>query len=251
MNKAIRAIPNVLTLGNLFCGVCAILASLQWHAPLWVSLFFISLSAILDLFDGLVARLLHAQSSIGADLDSLADIVSFGLAPMLILIEQVGDSYKGLVHEGHFYTLQTILLLPVLAGALRLARFNNDPSQGLFFRGIPIPANALFWLGFSAIYKELLLSSPILYRSILISILSISFSYLMLCPCRFLSIKFKLLRSEEPHRTIRNSWTILLVLLLLLMIRLGWSGFAIFIPCYIVVSRLAIFILNKKNILDK
>lgn len=155
-------IPNVLTAFNMLCGALAILLSLtgfvQW-APA-----FIFLAAILDFFDGFVARLLKQQGELGKQLDSLADVISFGLAPgifMLVVLVQIGTrgdeqtllSNADLIHNwvsGLFYSNQPnwlpfIALLIPFFSLFRLAKFNIDTRQSTSFIGLPTPANTIFF----------------------------------------------------------------------------------------------------------
>ncbi|MDR1848329.1 MAG: CDP-diacylglycerol--serine O-phosphatidyltransferase [Bacteroidales bacterium] len=136
-----RQIPNIITLCNLLCGVFAIitLGNGTLQAPC-----FIILGAILDFFDGMVARLLKVEGMIGKELDSLADVVTFGVAPALIaltlLMEQLGCMD---------FPLALVALIPLsmaLMSAYRLAKFNIDTRQTTSFLGVPTPLNALLWL---------------------------------------------------------------------------------------------------------
>lgn len=150
MKKIIAQIPNTITSLNLVSGVAATMFAIDGHL-VWAAIF-ICLAAVLDFMDGFAARLLKAYSEIGKELDSLADVVSFGVAPGAILftllefalfgknqpIHEIGASW----HE--WLILSTSFLLPVF-GAIRLARFNTNTSNENFFRGLPIPANGLFW----------------------------------------------------------------------------------------------------------
>lgn len=100
----------------------------------------IAAAAVFDFFDGASARALHAYSALGKDLDSLSDLVSFGVAPaMLIMNTMIAAGSPTLI-------CFAALMIPV-CGAIRLAKFNNDESQTTVFRGLPIPANAIFWIG--------------------------------------------------------------------------------------------------------
>lgn len=100
----------------------------------------IAAAAVFDFFDGASARMLHAYSDIGKDLDSLSDLVSFGVAPAMLMLNTMADAGSPLL--ACFITL----VIPV-CGAIRLAKFNNDTEQTTVFRGLPIPANAIFWIG--------------------------------------------------------------------------------------------------------
>lgn len=148
--KPIKAyIPNTITLLNLLCGCIAIvfsfystdifppLTGMQWA---WI---FILTAAVFDFCDGLSARLLGAYSPLGKELDSLSDLVSFGLAPAFLVMNLM-------IEAGSHHLLFLVPLFIALMGALRLAKFNIDTRQATSFIGLPIPANALFWIGFTA-----------------------------------------------------------------------------------------------------
>lgn len=143
-------VPNLITLANLFCGSVGVVFVMQ-ERPVEAAIM-VFLAAILDTLDGAVARLLNQSSPLGKDLDSLADVISFGLLPGLILLTGIqdlllADAYNAATvsysrAEAMKSKEQIIkyfgLLLPIF-GALRLARFNNDPTQSKTFKGIPIP----------------------------------------------------------------------------------------------------------------
>lgn len=145
-NRITRHIPNCITLCNLLSGCAAIFMAFHLGEEfcglpaLWWSWIAIGAAAVFDFCDGASARLLDAYSEIGKELDSLSDLVSFGVAPgMLMLNIMAGNAaLPGLAAFA--------LLIPAL-GAYRLARFNVDKSQATTFRGLPIPANAIFWIG--------------------------------------------------------------------------------------------------------
>lgn len=128
--QLVKTIPNIFSIGNFLCGVLSITINMSGFPE--ASTIFIFLAAFLDLFDGRIARKLKADSDLGIQLDSLADIVSFGVAPALL-----------------FHSLAPVSLLTSLAfilfptmGALRLARFSAHPTRG-YFMGVPIPAAGL------------------------------------------------------------------------------------------------------------
>lgn len=128
-------IPNLFTLANLFCGVASIIASAEGQFER--AGFFILMSGIFDMLDGIVARLIRSTSEFGVELDSLCDMVSFGVAPSIML-------YLMFFHQWLNWGL-LLASLPSLAGVLRLARFNVQLSgleDKAYFRGMPIPAGA-------------------------------------------------------------------------------------------------------------
>lgn len=144
-NRIIKHIPNTLTVLNLALGCVSII--LAFSGDLRMSAIFLLLAFHADVFDGLTARMLGVQSAIGKELDSLSDVVSFGVAPAMILYNMLlirldveGFSFR--LPAGQMAILLTPFLLPVF-GALRLAKFNIDESQKDKFIGLPTPANAL------------------------------------------------------------------------------------------------------------
>jgi CDP-diacylglycerol--serine O-phosphatidyltransferase len=159
MNFIKRNIPNAITCGNLFCGCLAIVFALKGNLVL--SAYLVGLAAVLDFFDGFAARLLKVASPIGKDLDSLADMVTFGVVPGLMMyqlikmsigftadvhINSLGGNLELMTyHEEayHFYLPFVAFIIPIFS-AIRLAKFNNDTRQSDQFIGLPTPANAIF-----------------------------------------------------------------------------------------------------------
>jgi len=127
-------IPTLLTAGNLVCGFTAIMIGDFYWSPILLLCCF-----LFDSLDGLVARMLNAQSEFGKQMDSLADVISFGVAPAYLYSLYSPD------FENRWYTISTCALI-VVAGTIRLAKFNITPSKP-YFMGLPIPANALFYIG--------------------------------------------------------------------------------------------------------
>src|SRR6188474_3373916 len=156
-----KQIPNLFTLLNLVFGCLAIICTLQngititadpngtelLNIPekIWMASFFIGAAAVVDFLDGFVARLFKATSEMGKQLDSLSDVVSFGVAPALIIYQLLRISYA---REGNGLDVSIAFLLPALiiacAAAWRLAKFNLDESQQYSFKGLPTPAAGLF-----------------------------------------------------------------------------------------------------------
>lgn len=220
MNAIRNNIPNAITSLNLFFGCMACIMALTpscFVATYRLAFLFIALSAVADFLDGLVARLLHAVSAIGKELDSLADLVSFGLAPALIL-------YSMMNREDDLLAVFA-LLLPVF-GALRLARFNVDTNQATTFTGLPIPANAIFWIGFTDWYDPH--TCPMWIVLTLIVVLSL----LMVCPLRMFSLKMHNLSS------IKQNWAqyLQIAATVAAVIALGLPGLAVAIALYVLLS---------------
>ena len=237
MMKAIRNnIPNAITSLNLLFGCMACIAAFKCFDPACgglkgyeLAFILIALSAVADFFDGLVARLLHAVSGIGKELDSLADLVSFGLAPALIL-------YNMMLGQGAGHWALVALLLPVF-GALRLARFNVDTNQATTFTGLPIPANAIFWIGFTAWYA--MHPVPLWVVVIIIVVLA----YLMVCNLRMFSLKMHNLSS------LKQNWAqyLQVVATVAFVVLLGLPGLAAAIALYVLLSSYKNTIIKREK----
>ena len=150
MNVIRQNIPNCITALNLGAGCLAIIAAVNGMSEFWGlrgfewAFIFMGIGAAADFLDGLAARLLKAYSDLGKELDSLSDLVTFGVAPALtlfFLMQDIGNDP---------WLCWTTLLIPV-AAAFRLARFNLDTRQSVNFIGLPVPANAIFWIGYAAL----------------------------------------------------------------------------------------------------
>lgn len=147
MHKRISSyIPDAITCLNLVSGCIAIFMAFNigtsfgaFTGGQW-AMIAIAAAAVFDFFDGASARALNAYSDLGKDLDSLSDLVSFGVAPAMLVLNAMLAAGTPLA-AGLF-----TLAIPV-CGAIRLAKFNNDTTQGSVFKGLPIPANAIFWIG--------------------------------------------------------------------------------------------------------
>ncbi|MDR1950913.1 MAG: CDP-diacylglycerol--serine O-phosphatidyltransferase, partial [Bacteroidales bacterium] len=144
-----KHLPNTITLANLFCGCLSIVAT--FSGQIGMAGFLIFLAAIFDFLDGFFAKLLNAQSELGKQLDSLADIVSFGVAPAMIAFRIMHVHYDKLPFEFFPY----IAFVMVLFSALRLAKFTIDTRQTEHFIGMPTPANALFWASLPLVLMDL------------------------------------------------------------------------------------------------
>lgn len=158
------SIPNILTFGNLVFGLLSLLMTFQANYKL--SVVFILLAALMDRYDGQLARFLQVSSSLGKELDSLADLVSFGVAPSLLMFNLY--DFISLGYLGYF----CFLIFPV-AGAYRLARYNNSEFNNVF-TGIPITLAGML----IALYALATLNSP--HNFPLTIIIIFSLSYLMI-----------------------------------------------------------------------
>ena len=192
-NCITRHIPNTLTCMNLFCGCIACVMAFEFKYE-W-ALTFIIISAVFDFFDGMSARLLHAPSSIGKELDSLADDVSFGVAPSLILFSLLRETaYPDWMSGFQEYVPYFAFLIAVFS-ALRLAKFNVDERQSSSFIGLNTPANTLFWAAAAAQYHDWLIQGGIVLYGLLIGI--VLFALLLVAEFPMFAFKLKGLSWEE------------------------------------------------------
>lgn len=182
-----KHIPNVITCLNLFSGCVGIV--LAFNGQLIDAGYAILVAALFDFLDGLAARILKVSSPVGKELDSLADIVSFGLLPAVILFQML-QSAPAIVY-GSSWIKYTAFLLAIFS-ALRLAKFNLDQRQTNSFIGLPTPASALFVLSLPHIAMS---SNPIIsayvQNPVILLILILTLSFLLIAEIPLLSLKFK------------------------------------------------------------
>jgi CDP-diacylglycerol--serine O-phosphatidyltransferase len=182
-----KHIPNSITCLNLLSGCVACVLAIRGNFTF--ALAFVFAAGIFDFLDGMVARLLHVQSEIGKELDSLADVVSFGLAPaamLFFLLEAITEEMSPLANS----LLPCLAFLLTAFSAIRLAKFNIDTRQTSAFLGLPTPANALFWtsLCYSLVNWEPAYNPFTLYVLI---VLVVCFSALMVVDVPMFSLKLK------------------------------------------------------------
>ena len=227
MNAFVKNIPNSITCLNLLSGCFACIFAFQGQYD-WVALC-IGLSALFDFLDGMAARLLHAYSPLGKELDSLADLISFGLAPGLMVMHLMAynSTFHGMAEYQSWWALSA-LLIPVFS-ALRLAKFNIDTRQTTSFIGLPVPANALFWIGICQ--AVLRMESPVCGYAIVA--LVIIFSLLLVSEIPMFSLKFKNLKWKENYLRY-----LIIAVAAICLISLGLAGLAATIGLYIVLSLL-------------
>lgn len=204
-----KQIPNIITLGNLFFGALAVLFTL--HTPVFVAAYggqdflvtapppvywasvCIGIAAILDFLDGFAARLLRVQSPLGVQLDSLADVITFGLAPGMIFYHLLSEAWMRQPDAMQVSLLQMApaLLLPCFA-AYRLGRFNIDARQAHHFIGVPTPAVGLMVASFPLIlfYRQMPVAGWLLQPWLLYMLIAL-LCFLMVCNIPFFSLKLK------------------------------------------------------------
>lgn len=232
-----KQLPNLLTLCNLLMGCLAIYSTYSYPSVLGLPFLFVLLATLFDTLDGFVARALKAESPLGAQLDSLSDVVSFGVAPAIVISKQF-DTLLLANPIGLFMVVG--LFLPTLGGAFRLARFNCGSNSSSFFEGMPIPANGLFWLGYAFIVEVLLLSETIAIEPLYFITLFFSLVMMGLMTSRFpfLSLKGLSPRTRQGRVAIAL-WAGLLICLIVMSIVLPLRAvLAPFILLYAIVSLL-------------
>jgi len=199
-------IPNTITLTNLAVGCLATMEA--WNGRFALAAFFILISAILDFFDGFAARMLKAYSDLGKQLDSLADLVSFGVAPAAV----AAGLLKSAGVDGYFIYLIP-LLLPVFS-AIRLARFNMETTTTTHFSGMPVPADAAAFAALAIIHESSqfpLLKTVLLHPAFIISLILLN-SWLMIAPVAMFSFKLK------SYRPTANRWRYLFAFIAILLL---------------------------------
>ena len=225
-----KQIPNILTLLNLFSGCIAITMAFQHNfmaVVIWVAI-----AALFDFLDGAAARLLNAWSPIGKELDSLADLVSFGVAPAATLFMLLRDQLllPGFLEPAALYMPYLAFLIPAFS-AYRLAKFNLDERQTTSFLGLPTPANGLFWISYTYGLQKLAVTNENLFY--LTTALILIFSWLMISEIPMFSLKIKSLRLKSNIRP-----AILVLLMILFMVFRGILGIAGGVVAYILLSLL-------------
>lgn len=233
MKIRLFTIPNMLTLGNLICGSSAVVALLM-HADFELAFWLVVASAVFDFFDGFAARLLKSVSAIGVELDSLADMVSFGLVPSVAMF-----CLWDVAPSSDLPSWMRYLTLTIVAfSALRLAKFNIDDTQTTEFCGLPTPANGLFCLSLAMLMAAGSISLP----QWAILTISIGMAYMLISPIRMFALKFKGFGWQGNE--IRYSFLALCVVLIAAFTRYAVPAI---ILLYIIISAIRWAVnLNKK-----
>ena len=230
MKIKLFTVPNIITLCNLLCGCGSVVASLMF-CNFRLAFVLIVASAVCDFFDGFTARLLRQYSDIGVQLDSLADMVSFGVAPsamMYVFASQTCTLFA--LPEAVVAALTFVPFLMAAFSALRLAKFNIDDTQHDSFEGMPTPANAIFCASF--VYAVVTGGKAVELEWV--ALISILMSALLVSPVRMFSFKLKNL-----------SWSanklqyIFLALALVALLTLGIYSVPTIIVIYIVLSTIS------------
>ena len=243
-----KHIPNILTLMNLFCGCIAIVFAMGDH--LEMAALFVFLGIVFDFFDGLAARLLKVQSALGLQLDSLADVVTSGVVPGIVMFklfhlaspdwytwDSITAQENSMIWKDLFASgLPLIGFLITLAAAYRLAKFNIDEEQATSFIGLPTPANALFVMSLPLIlaYQENDLINQIIVNQWFLLIVTVLSAIVMNARLPLFTLKFKSFSFKD--NAVR--YTFLLCSLVFLVV-LKFAALPLIIILYIVLSFVA------------
>ena len=240
-----KHIPNLLTLGNLFCGTIATIAAVQQNYI--TAAIFVAIGVFLDFLDGLAARLLKVSGDLGKQLDSLADVVTSGVVPGIIMFGLLSnDEIIDVFHENwfgfEFRMIQLLGLLLTLGACYRLAKFNIDTRQNDSFIGLPTPAMSLFIISLPLIqeYSNFDMVKELITNDYFLITITFLLTYLMNSEIHLLSLKFK-------DFSFRNNVVKLLFLIssVILIILLDYISIPMIIIFYIILSFLSDF--SKKN----
>jgi len=226
-----RQIPNVITLGNLLCGVESVFASLALHnattAALWICA-----GIFLDFFDGMAARLLKVPSELGKQLDSLADVVTSGVAPAFLMVILVEEPLRGMMPQwGVLLVMLPFVLMPLFA-AYRLAKFNIDTRQSHSFLGLPVPSNALIWVGLAPTGNAV----GSLAMGIALAAVALATDILMVSELPMFSLKFNF--KDLTWRSNRIQYIFLLGCIVIIAATRQWYVISLLILWYIILSFL-------------
>lgn len=230
-----KHIPNTITCCDLISGCIATYWALCGIYD--IALLFIVIGAVFDFFDGMSARLLHVSSPIGKELDSLADDITFGLAPSAILFDFL-KAYAAEYLPWHY--LAYVAFVMAAFSALRLAKFNLDERQSMGFIGLPTPANALFWGSLIVGMGDTLASSSWLYYGVIAGILVSC--WLLVCEIPMFALKFKTWGWQGNE--VKYIFLLTCIPLLLL---LGVSGLAAVIAWYVILSAATNYYMGRKK----
>ena len=232
-----KHIPNLFTLGNLTCGLFAINEILV-NQHLEVAAYFIVGGLVFDFLDGMVARLLKVSGELGKQLDSLADMVTFGVVPGFLAFSLL---------EHNSFPFPYIGFLIVLFSALRLAKFNIDTRQSDSFIGLPTPANTMIWMSIPAIvHSPIEPLSSMFSNNYFIVVLVVIFSFLLTAELPLLALKFKNLSwKNNKVRWVFVFGSILLIVILGFAFENVFAPFPFVILFYILVSLVDTKLLSR------
>jgi CDP-diacylglycerol---serine O-phosphatidyltransferase len=220
----IRQIPNLITLGNLCFGLAGLYFA--FGGEFITASYCIWIAAVLDFLDGFAARLLNVQSPIGAQLDSLADVITFGVLPAFLCFHMI-NSLGG----ENYLAISALIIAPL--SAYRLAKFNVDTTQTNSFSGLPTPACAFFVSGIPFIIAGDGILSGLLSNPISIAIIAVLLALLLVLPIRLMAFKFK-------NTSFKDNWLTYLYIAsaITLFVIFSYSAIPLVVVLYILLSVL-------------
>lgn len=227
----IFSLANIITLLNLFFGCLTVLLLVENNLEIQYIFVLTFICLILDFFDGLIARSYNMQSDIGIQLDSLADMISFGLVPGIIIYNLFIQAPSSSVGSILSSVVPFFSFLVTIASAIRLAKFNISKSNSNFFKGLPTPANTILIYSIAVIvsennwYADLFLNYSSLILLVLVS------SFLLVCNLKLISFKFKKFSWKGNRRKISILFTSAILLYML-----GFYSVPLIMTIYVVVS---------------
>ncbi len=195
-----KHIPNIITCCNLICGCIATYSA--FHHSYQDAFFFILLGALFDFFDGKMARALGVSGKLGLELDSLADCVTFGVAPSAMIFTLFNHvAYPSFMGSEFFFRVMPFMAFLMAAfSAVRLAKFNLDERQHTEFIGMPTPANAIFWGALISSCEDWLTSPR--FNALFLFLFMILFCWLLVCEVPMFAFKGKLAWSKDKMKII-------------------------------------------------
>lgn len=220
-----RHIPNALTCANLLCGCIGIVE--VFHNNMLLSCALIGLAAVFDFLDGFAARLLKVSSAIGKELDSLADVTTFGVLPAVIIYQLLMRSVPNLED----IWIPNLAFLIAICSALRLAKFNIDPRQSDSFIGVPTPANGLLVASLPFIIRYNPEWEPLIINTTNLLIFTAVMSFLMVSELPLFALKFKSFGWKGNE--VRFSF---LLASLIMLVTLGFLAVPLVIGLYVLLS---------------
>lgn len=230
-----RNIPNAITCGNLLCGCLATVKCFEGNLVL--AAYLVGIAAVLDFLDGFAARILKVSSPIGKDLDSLADMVTFGLVPGVMMYKMCVLCQTGVLNlnvvPNRNQLADLICFIISVFSAIRLAKFNHDTRQTESFIGLPTPANAILICSLPLIFEfnKSATFLSFIYNPAALYIISCLLSFLLLAPLPLFALKFKNFKWQGNQiRYLFLIWSLLLLVLLQFM------GIPLIIVSYILFS---------------
>jgi CDP-diacylglycerol--serine O-phosphatidyltransferase len=245
-----KNIPNTITLGNLLCGCLAIIKAFEGNL-VWAA-YFVGIALVLDFFDGFTARLLKVASPIGKDLDSLADMVTFGVVPGIVMYHLLRQSiidpcmldlvWAATEFPGCFVAYFGLIIS--IFSCIRLAKFNNDTRQSDSFIGLPTPANAMVICSIPLILEFQPNAVPFLMNLYLLCLMSCIMSLLLIAEIPLFALKFKGFSWADSQNRLRF---VFLGIAVILLATLHFVAVPLIILLYILLSIVNNLFLKSKK----